>query len=188
MGKKFRKRLNGAILRVLEVILVLFYKLVGPPRILKFCSRLNIHILRTFGAKIGTDRVVVLPPLTLSDPQFGYANLTIQDGCFVNTNNYLDIAEKITLEEGVSLAPGVIIMTHNRYNYNPFLEEKLAHTCGKKPVLIKKGSGIKAGALITMGVTIGENAVIGGGAVVNRDIPDRCFAVGVPARVIKEIE
>ena len=78
-------------------------------------------------------------------------------------------------------------MTHNRYNYNPFLENHLSHTCGFHPVTIKRGSGIKAGAVITMGVTVGQDAVVGAGAVVNRDVKDRTFVGGVPARLIKII-
>jgi len=84
----------------------------------------------------------------------------------------LDLSGRITLEKGVSLGPGVIIMTHNRYNYNPFLEDRLAHTCGIKDVLIKEGAGIKANALIVHGITIGKNAVVAGNAVVNRDVGD----------------
>ena len=38
------------------------------------------------------------------------------------------------------------------------------------------------------GVTIGDNAVIGAAAVVTKDIPGNCVAVGVPARVIKTID
>ena len=47
---------------------------------------------------------------------------------------------------------------------------------------------IGANVTILPGVTIGNNVVIGAGAVVNKDIPDNSLAVGVPARVIKEIE
>ena len=47
---------------------------------------------------------------------------------------------------------------------------------------------IGANVCILPGVTIGNNVIIGAGAVVNRDIPDNTMAVGVPARVIKEIE
>lgn len=35
---------------------------------------------------------------------------------------------------------------------------------------------------------IGKNSVIGAGSVVNKDIPDNCTAVGVPAKVIKSNE
>lgn len=44
---------------------------------------------------------------------------------------------------------------------------------------------IGAGAKILGPVTIGDGAVIGANAVVTRNIPERCVAVGVPARIIK---
>ena len=38
------------------------------------------------------------------------------------------------------------------------------------------------------GVTIGVNSIIGACSFVNQDIPANAVAVGVPARVIREIE
>lgn len=181
------RRLMQEISEILQKNLIIFvFKLIGPPRILAYSSRINKAILRTFGAKIG-NKVYVLSPIILHAAEKGYANLIIKDSCFVTGNNFLDLTARITLEKGASIGPGVIIMTHNKYNSNSFLEEHLAHTCGIKDVLIKEGAGIKAGALITMGITVGRNAVVGGGAVVNRDVPDNCFVAGVPARVIKVI-
>ncbi|HDY73935.1 MAG TPA: acyltransferase [Euryarchaeota archaeon] len=168
-------------------LVILKYKLLGPPRILTFSRGTNLELLKAFGATIG-ENVRIYSPVVLHAAPEGYSNLTIGDNCLLNGNNYLDLAAKITLEKGVSLGPGVTIMTHNRYNFNPFLEDRLAHTCGKKDVLIKEGSGIKAGALITMGVTIGKNSVVAGGAVVNRDVSDNAFVAGVPARLVKELK
>lgn len=37
--------------------------------------------------------------------------------------------------------------------------------------------------MILKGVHIGENAVIAAGAVVTKDVPDNCIAMGVPATV-----
>jgi acetyltransferase-like isoleucine patch superfamily enzyme len=183
-----RKYLQKLLIPIAKISLVSLFKIIGPPRILQFGWPINATILRAFGAKVGKNRVHIHSPVCLHGGRKGYANLTISDGCLINGNNYLDLSGKITLERGVSLGPGVTIMTHNRYNHNPFLEERLAHTCGVKEVLIKEGAGIKAHALIVHGITIGKNAVVAGGAVVNRDVPDNCFVAGVPAKLVKEIK
>ena len=41
---------------------------------------------------------------------------------------------------------------------------------------------IGAGAVILGNITIGNDAQIGANAVVTHDIPEKCVAVGVPAR------
>ena len=43
---------------------------------------------------------------------------------------------------------------------------------------------VGAGANIIGAVHVGNNVKIGAGAVVIRDIPNNCIAVGVPARII----
>jgi len=52
-------------------------------------------------------------------------------------------------------------------------------------VVIEKGCNIGTNSSIIQGVTIGEWSTIGAGAVVVRDIPPYCTAVGVPAKPIK---
>lgn len=183
-----RKCLQKTLIFILKNTLILLFKIIGPPRILQFGWPINAAILRAFGARVSKANVYIHSPVVFHNARGGYANLTIDDRCLLNGNNYLDLSGHITLEKGVSLAAGVIIMTHNRYNHNPFLEERLAHTCGIKDVLIKEGAGIKAGAIIIHGITIGKNAVVAAGAVVNRDVADNCFVAGVPARLVKEIE
>ncbi len=182
------KYIQKVLVLIAKISLVSLFKIIGPPRILQFGWPVNAAILRAFGANVSKNRVYIHSPVVLHGGRQGYSNLTISDGCLINGNNFLDLTGGITLEKSVSLGPGVTIMTHNRYNHNRFLEERLAHTCGVKGVLIKEGAGIKAHALIIHGVTIGKNAVVGGGAVVNRDVPDNCFVAGVPAHMVKEIK
>ncbi len=43
-----------------------------------------------------------------------------------------------------------------------------------------------AGVKVLDGVSIGANTVVGAGAVVNADLPDRCIAAGLPAKVLRE--
>lgn len=51
--------------------------------------------------------------------------------------------------------------------------------------LIKNGVELGTGTQVIQGLTVGENTVVGAGAVVTRDLPDNCTAVGVPAKAIK---
>jgi acetyltransferase-like isoleucine patch superfamily enzyme len=168
-------------------VLLLRGRLLGPPRILTHDCDTNAAILRAFGAKIGGRNVRVHAPLVLHAAEEGYANLIIGDGCILNGNVYLDLSGKITLEEGTSLGPGSIVMTHNRFNYNPILEQRLEHQCGVADVLFKVGSSVKAGAVLTKGVTLGANSVVAAGAVVTHDVESLSLVAGIPAKVIRRI-
>ena len=54
--------------------------------------------------------------------------------------------------------------------------------------VIGDGVDIGVGAVIIGSITVGEGAVIGANAVVNKDVPPRTLAAGVPAKVIKHLE
>jgi acetyltransferase-like isoleucine patch superfamily enzyme len=58
----------------------------------------------------------------------------------------------------------------------------------QKTMPIKIGNHVWIGlnAVILKGVTVGDGAIIAAGAVVTRDVPERCLVGGVPAKIIKE--
>ena len=97
------------------------------------------------------------------------------------SNNWLDInfRNMITIEDGVLLAGNDLILSHS------FIKTGVTSDEGFSPVIIKKGARIGARVLILAGVTIGEGSVIGAGAVVVKDIPAHCVAVGIPAKPIR---
>lgn len=53
-------------------------------------------------------------------------------------------------------------------------------------IIVEDDCWIGANVVITAGVTIGKHSVVAGGAVVTKNIPPYCVAVGNPARVIKQ--
>lgn len=55
-------------------------------------------------------------------------------------------------------------------------------------VAIGSETSIGTGCNLIQGITVGAGSTIGAGAVVVTDIPDKCTAVGVPAKVIKKGE
>lgn len=56
---------------------------------------------------------------------------------------------------------------------------------GKKPVI---GNCVKifSGAVVIGDIIIGNNVSIGANAVVNKNVPDNCTVVGIPARIVKK--
>ncbi len=94
--------------------------------------------------------------------------------------------ELITIEDYVSIAGNVVILTHS--NPTQPLREILGSSADiKKPVKIKRGAWIAVNCVILPGVTIGENAIVSCGSVVNKDVPDHTIVGGVPAKFIKKI-
>ncbi len=191
LGRRVKRRI-GAALRwlVREVqyrVLYIWSRLMGPPRLLMYHKDINVRLLRAFGATVGENTMLVAP-ITLCNIWEGYRNLTIEDNVTFNGGTFLDLTDRITIGRGASLGPHVIVMTHNAFNKNAFLESRLPRLVGTKPVSIGAGAGIKAAAVILHGVTIGEEALVAGGSIVNRDVPRRAYVSGVPAVVRRNLD
>jgi acetyltransferase-like isoleucine patch superfamily enzyme len=86
----------------------------------------------------------------------------------------------VTIGEDTQLGPGSLITTTD-HDYTKALATRY------KSVTIGREVWVGANVTILPGVEIGDSAVIGAGSVVNRSIPARTLAVGVPARVVREI-
>lgn len=109
-------------------------------------------------------------------------HITLGEGTYVNFNcNFVDDG-LITVGRNVMFGPAVTIATVG-HPIRPDLRE-LMYTAH---VTICDNVWIGENATICPGVTIGENSVIGAGAVVTKDIPANCIAVGSPARVLRKI-
>jgi acetyltransferase-like isoleucine patch superfamily enzyme len=108
---------------------------------------------------------------------------------FLGGGNILDRVrpDLITIEDEVSLAGGVYILTHS----NP--TTPLREILGPKshiiaPVTIKRGAWIAINVVILPGVTVGECAIVAAGSVVTKDVPPYCIMGGSPAKLIRSIE
>ncbi len=64
-------------------------------------------------------------------------------------------------------------------------------TVGHRAVIhsaqIHTGSLIGMGAIVLNGVTVGQGCIVGAGAVVTQSLPDYSLALGMPAKVVREI-
>ena len=43
-------------------------------------------------------------------------------------------------------------------------------------------------AIVLPKISIGKNVIVGAGSLVTKDLPDNCLAIGIPAKVIKQLE
>lgn len=55
-------------------------------------------------------------------------------------------------------------------------------------VRIKRNACVGSHSVVMPGVTIGENSVVGAFSFVNKDIPDNCLALGIPAKVVRKFK
>ncbi|MGH7828213.1 MAG: acyltransferase [Candidatus Binatia bacterium] len=131
------------------------------------------------------------PPSSLMHPEKKYDVQTfspgIRIGHRVNSSGNLTIGsvEQVDIDDDVLLASNVTILD-NLHGYDtpdePYKYQPLKRIA---PVTVKRGCWIGQNVVILPGATIGEMSVIGANSVVTRSIPDRCIAVGTPARIIK---
>ena len=118
---------------------------------------------------------------TIGKRFFGNFNLTVQDDA------------KVTIGDDCNFGPNVTIVTpiHPMLPNERYMmldkDGNQKHLCYARPVVIGNDCWLGANVVVCPGVTIGNGCVIGAGSVVTRDIPDHCFAAGVPCRVIREI-
>lgn len=124
-------------------------------------NRLRIKLQRWRGVQIG--RNVHIGPGCVLDYPYPYF-VVIGDGASLAGNNYV-LAHSTPLEY-----------------HSKCMESFVA------PTVIGKNAWIGVNATILPGVTIGEGAIVGAGAVVTKDVPPRTLAVGVPARIVKELD
>lgn len=134
---------------------------------------------RMFGA-IGDD-CYIEPPLHAN---WAGRNAYFGRGIYANFNLTLVDDGDIHVGDNVMFGPNVVVATAG----HPILPELRAKGLQfNLPVRIGRNVWIGGGAQIMPGVTIGDDTVIGAGSVVTRDIPSGVVAVGVPCRVVREI-
>ena len=131
--------------------------------------------------KMLVERVKSNPFATLVDPSaIVSAEVEIGDGSV--------ICAGVVITVDISIGKHNIIDVNSTVGHDAVLEDFVTlypsvNVSGN--TLIKSGVELGTGTQVLQGLSIGKNAIVGAGAVVIRDLPDNCTAVGVPAKVIK---
>ena len=113
--------------------------------------------------------------------------VNIGKGVYVGRNVLFDTVytNQIYIGENSSIGEGTTIYSHNNIPSDTKL--KSIYPTSINPVHIGKGVWIMPKVIIIPGIKIGDESVIGIGSLVTKDIPPRSLAVGVPAKVIRDL-
>lgn len=101
------------------------------------------------------------------------------------------IMANVAINPGAQIGKNVIINTGATVDHDCIIGDYVhispgAHLAGN--VEVGELSHIGIGTIIVAGVRVGRQSLIGAGAVVIENLPDYVKAVGIPAKVIEELE
>ncbi len=162
-----------------------FYTLAMLPYRVALVPQLRAFWLRLLGARIGRRSI-------LHDVRFfnlyrrGLGGLSLGESCFLGDECLLDLADEIRIEDHVTLAERVLLLTHTNVGYreHPLQARFPAMTA---PVTIRRGSFVGANVTILPGLTIGPESFVAAGSVVTKDVPPASLVAGVPARALRTL-
>ena len=127
----------------------------------------------------------------LSHENDGEKKLSFGKNCKIGDSVHIVATKNVTIGDDCLIASKVFISDTSHGEYLNSSIESSPYTIPdnrplySKDVVIGDKVWIGEGVSILLGVNIGNGCIIGANSVVNKSIPDKCIAVGVPAKVVK---
>jgi len=179
--KRLRYRFNGVYTWLWRSSL----KSCGEGVRLEFPVRLEQPDSITIGANS------VIYPRTWINPVSEWAGIkyhgqiNIGERVIIGYGVQISAADSVVIEDEVAIAMGAVIADH--LHDHSHLDCSVHYAPISKPLQVRigKGSFLGAHCVIGPGVRIGDHAVVAANAVVTRDVPSYCMAIGSPARNVR---
>lgn len=113
-----------------------------------------------------------------------HAHVTIGDQCCIAQGSFINCAEEVRIGRHVAFGYETQVWTHSVWGpvAKGFPKQK------QEPVFIGDEVWLPSRCQVLPGVRIGANVIVGIGSLVNRSLPDGCFAAGRPCKIIREHE
>jgi maltose O-acetyltransferase len=153
------------------------YNLAAGLLPLRASGELRAQLLRLAGFSVGRG-VRINGPLKISGPRGLFDRLLIGEETSIDADCMLDLSERLSIGSGVTIEPGVFILTSTHELDFP------KHRAGAiilNPVTIGDGAWLRARTLVLPGVKIGAGSVVDAGSVVNKDVEPNTRVGGIPA-------
>ncbi len=185
--------------RIVHAIRVRLYTLIQRHRFARWGknARLDWSAMKLVGLKyVSVGEGTYIAPrvqLTAWDKHNGRhftPSITIGSHCIIRENCHITSVNCIKIGDGLLTGTNVLI-TDNSHGQStrehmsmPFLQRPVY---SKGPVVIGKNVWLGNNVCVMPGVTIGDGAIIGANSVVTHDVPAFSVAVGIPAKVVKQL-
>jgi len=116
-----------------------------------------------------------------------WRGVNIGKGVYIGIEVMFDrlFTDQIFIGDNTSIGDRTVIYSHANIPSNTRLKKIYPRIILQTK--IGNGVWIMPNVIIAPGVTIGDEAVIATGSVVTKDIPPRCLAAGIPAKVVKDL-
>lgn len=114
-----------------------------------------------------------------------YGNVAVGANTWIGPHTLLDGSGGLRIGSNCSISAGVQIYTHDtvKWAVSGGVEEY-----DYAPVTIGDSCYVGPQTVVAKGVTVGEQSVVGACSFVNRALPPRSVAVGIPCRVVGRVE
>jgi serine acetyltransferase len=130
--------------------------------------------------KVG-DQTIVDRGVIIGGLQSEYSQFECGSRCVVLHHAYINTAREVFIGDNVCVGGYSMIFTHGSWQ-NTFK----GYPSRFGDVTIKDDVWLNWHVIVMPKVTIGKGSTVGSGSVVTGNLPDYCFATGVPARAVKK--
>lgn len=150
------------------------------------------HISIGENTYIGRDSIISAWISSAEDADF----IKIGNNCSIGEFNHISCSRGIVIGNGVLTGRFVYISDNNHGDYSDQFKDRdyeLNISPAKRAISSKGavsiGDNVWIGDKVSIlsGVNIGDSAIIAANSVVTHDIPARCIAGGVPAKIIRKL-
>ena len=127
---------------------------------------------------IGGEFTSVISPKS----NIGHFSTSIAEGCNIMTGT--------VLTNDIEVKRGSLINLNCTIGHDTIIGEFVEMSPGVNVsgnCIIGDYTSLGTNSIILPKIKVGSNVIVGAGSVVTKDLPDNCIAVGVPAKIIKEL-
>lgn len=137
-------------------------------------SSLRVHLLRAFGARIGTG-ATIKPSVQIKYPW----HLVVGDHCWIGEHVWIDNLTTVTISSHCCLSQGAYLCTGNHDWSDPSFGLRIS------PIRLEEGAWVGAKAILVPGALLERGAIAAAGAVITGTIPTCHIYAGNPAQFVK---